>query len=716
MKTNQFFSDNPKQAILDWFGVRVVRDIPNDDKYHYPTKNKRGYSIKVNKDNTLANGQNFITGENRTYIKPKKQKAKNEPQTKPQDLEDLRNYFNRLPLAKEHPYLKDKKIKLPEGSDIRISGKFLVIPFYFRGKLSTLQFIPSEKNAKDKWDKINKKGFKFSGTYCLIGKPTDRLYICEGGSTACSIHARTGHQVAGCAGIGSIPEVYNFFYEQYPQKIIIISLDNDSKEGEDSPTWKGFKKLNNERAVIICPYKYGDFNDFQDNEFEVNKLINLKPLWTPPKEKELPKFIHYPKDDLLDIKSRFDALEYEIRLNTRTDQIEIQIDNKWQAITDEFKSKLWFKVQQLKDQQNEIRKVKIAIFKEALKALSYDKQVDPFKEYLENLEWDGEKRIENILFTFFDIEKGYESLAKWAGMSIFLSVVWRTFIPGHKHDEVPILAGKQGICKSLFLYSLLEDKSLFTNTLNLSDTNVRITESIKSKALVELAELQGFGKAALDKMKNLITTPKDNARCAYKEHEKDFYRRCSFVGSTNDETPLPDDLTGLRRFIVIKLKEKVTDTKLKEMIEKDRSQYWGEAVSLFREKKTARLPKNLWKKSAEVAEKARGGDRAFEEVFLSIILKKKPDEDNIIRINITSILKLMKDGEEKEGSDGKIRRVGGGWIRDISKNYQNKAAELLKREGFITHPDNRKYVDGQRVRIWEKEVKSDKNGISKAPF
>ena len=134
-----------------------------------------------------------------------------------------------------------------------------------------------------------------------------------------------------------------------------------------------------------------------------------------------------------------------------------------------------------------------------IKLLFILNQVDPFKVYLESLKWDNKPRLNTFLSEVFNVNPDHKELAKWAGKAILLATVKRTFEPGAKHDEFVVLQGKQGIGKSLMLYHLLPDKSLFSNTVSFSDSYPRIIENILDKSIVEVAELSGFKKNRLRK-------------------------------------------------------------------------------------------------------------------------------------------------------------------------------------------------------------------------
>ena len=89
-------------------------------------------------------------------------------------------------------------------------------------------------------------------------------------------------------------------------------------------------------------------------------------------------------------------------------------------------------------------------FHDTLNALLHYRERDPFLDYLDGLpEWDGFARLEGMLCNMFKV--AWSPLAEWASQFIFLGAVQRTYEPGCKLDEIPVLIGPQGIGKSALL-------------------------------------------------------------------------------------------------------------------------------------------------------------------------------------------------------------------------------------------------------------------------
>ena len=75
----------------------------------------------------------------------------------------------------------------------------------------------------------------------------------------------------------------------------------------------------------------------------------------------------------------------------------------------------------------------------ALNAILYDNEVDPFVQWLNLLpKWDERPRLDSWLGEVFRTD-GECELTKWTSVFVLLGAVWRTFEPGTKLDEMPVL-------------------------------------------------------------------------------------------------------------------------------------------------------------------------------------------------------------------------------------------------------------------------------------
>ena len=93
-------------------------------------------------------------------------------------------------------------------------------------------------------------------------------------------------------------------------------------------------------------------------------------------------------------------------------------------------------------------------FEDTLNALLHHREVDPFEDWLSALPpWDRIERLSALLPILFDAPE--DELSAWAGQYLFLGAVQRTYEPGCKLDEIPVLIGDQGIGKSAFARAAL---------------------------------------------------------------------------------------------------------------------------------------------------------------------------------------------------------------------------------------------------------------------
>ena len=251
---------------------------------------------------------------------------------------------------------------------------------------------------------------------------------------------------------------------------------------------------------------------------------------------------------------------------------------------------------------------------DVLNVLLYGSEVDPFIEWLESLgPWDGTKRLDLWLTRMFTINK-WLPLAEWAGRFMVLGAVWRTYEPGLKLDELPVLIGKGGIGKSTCARFLLpaDRGDWFSDGLYLAaDSKVR-AEALLGRVVVEAAEMQGSTRADLESLKAFLSRTDDGAvRLAYRKDPELLLRRCVIVGTADRAEPLPND-SNLRRFVPVFL-DAGNPALIREYMDANRAQLWAEALHLYRRGVEARLPDELKGLQSEATDRARSRDTVIED-------------------------------------------------------------------------------------------------------
>lgn len=206
--------------------------------------------------------------------------------------------------------------------------------------------------------------------------------------------------------------------------------------------------------------------------------------------------------------------------------------------------------------------------------------IDPVRDYLESLVWDGTARIDRVLETYFkarvrtDDGRDLTPYVRAASSKFFISAVARTLQPGCKVDSLLILEGPQGSRKSTALAVL--GGSWFTDQkINIGDKDSLMI--VARFWMIELAELETFRLSEAETKKAFFSQRIDTFRPPYGKVTEDFPRRCVFVGTTNQNDYLTD-LTGNRRYWPVQCEGDIDVEGLAAF----RDQLWAEAVARYR--------------------------------------------------------------------------------------------------------------------------------------
>ena len=211
------------------------------------------------------------------------------------------------------------------------------------------------------------------------------------------------------------------------------------------------------------------------------------------------------------------------------------------------------------------------VAREAVERVAYERRVHPVLEYLEDLEWDGIKRLGSWLTTYLGATNS--PLNKAFGRAFLISAVARVMKPGCKVDHMPILEGRQGTQKSKALRTLVGDE-WFTDQI--TDLGTKDScQDLRGVWVIELSELSAIRPNEVERVKAFISRQVDHYRPSYGRRSVDFKRQGVFIGTTNAHEYLTDD-TGNRRFWPVACG--VVDI---EALARDRDQLWAEAVVAY---------------------------------------------------------------------------------------------------------------------------------------
>lgn len=236
-----------------------------------------------------------------------------------------------------------------------------------------------------------------------------------------------------------------------------------------------------------------------------------------------------------------------------------------------------------------------------------DRRFHPIRDYLDSLPaWDGLKRVEDVFIKYLQADD--TEYIRTVTRKTFAAAVARIYVPGIKFDCVPVLDGDQGIGKSTILKDLVT-ADFYSETLSLTDMDDKSgAEKLQGFWVVEIGELAGMKKADIEKVKAFLSTSDDKYRPSYGRVVESHPRQCIVIATVNGERGYLRDITGNRRFWIIKVHQK-KQKKTWNFTEQFRQQFWAEAKAIWN------LGEKLYLEGyiLEEAEKAQKGAMEADE-------------------------------------------------------------------------------------------------------
>ena len=175
---------------------------------------------------------------------------------------------------------------------------------------------------------------------------------------------------------------------------------------------------------------------------------------------------------------------------------------------------------------------------------------EPMTDFLDNLpKWDGKDRVEALARRIkTDYEEWPYLFHIWMRSMV---AMWRGKGQLTGNALVPVLIGRQGCGKTSFCRILLPrtQREYYNDRINFkneSDLNLGLT----SFALINLDEFDKITQRQQIVLKYLVSTSDLKYRPPYGKAYSNHRRYASFIGTTNESTPLTDP-SGSRRFICV---------------------------------------------------------------------------------------------------------------------------------------------------------------------
>jgi len=276
---------------------------------------------------------------------------------------------------------------------------------------------------------------------------------------------------------------------------------------------------------------------------------------------------------------------------------------------------------------------------------------DPLNDYLEHLPaWDGKDRVTALA------ERVPTEWEEWTHLfHIWMrSMVAMWLGKGQLTGNalVPLLIGRQGCGKSSFCRILLprDLQDYYNDRINFkneSDLNLGLT----SFGLINLDEFDKITQRQQIVLKYLVSTADLKYRPPYGKAYTSNRRYASFIGTTNDQTPLTDP-TGSRRFVCVGIDGDIDfetpvqhDQLFAQLRQEIRS---GERYWLTKDEERSLMEHNLQYQRLN----------GLGEMLMGIIQKPRSDEEGVwVSLkDLSALLKTHFKGYKED--EGTFRKIG----------------------------------------------------------
>lgn len=202
----------------------------------------------------------------------------------------------------------------------------------------------------------------------------------------------------------------------------------------------------------------------------------------------------------------------------------------------------------------------------------------PVRAFLEGLPgWDGQGRASHWLTQGLGAEDS--EYTRSVARNFLVALIARVYEPGCQVDTMPVLEGSQGVGKTGALRILAGG---WYRTTSASMGEKDFLQGLRGCWVLEIAELDSVGRASLERVKAILSTPVDEYFARYGRVLSIVPRQCVFAGTTNSSVWNADD-TGARRFWPIECRAgpATRDARLAALRDA-REQLFAEALHLYR--------------------------------------------------------------------------------------------------------------------------------------
>lgn len=225
-------------------------------------------------------------------------------------------------------------------------------------------------------------------------------------------------------------------------------------------------------------------------------------------------------------------------------------------------------------------------------------RVNPVKDYLEGLVWDGKPRLETCLPGVTPTP-----YTRLVARKVMVAAVARMLGPGCKWDHMLVLYGSEGLGKSHWVDRMARGYSSSLGRIGDKDTLITMQRSW----IMTSDEGHSLRKADFDAQKEFLTRTADIFRMPYEREAQVHKRHCVIWGTTNDEVFLRRE-EGNRRFLIVHCERALDfDALTDDYVD----QVWAEALTLYR------AGERLWLTDDESDRAAEARETFIEEDALA---------------------------------------------------------------------------------------------------
>ncbi len=330
-----------------------------------------------------------------------------------------------------------------------------------------------------------------------------------------------------------------------------------------------------------------------------------------------------------------------------------------------------------------LQKLKKGLIAHGLEALMSRRQVDPHKQYLLGLTWDGVPRIETFFTRYCGVED--REYVRVIAKNFWVSLAARGVKPGSKVDNMVVLEGREGINKSSLVEAIAGEYAYAPDSRDGLE-NLDVLRQMHQSVITELPELMGILHQPAEKVKAFLSNRSDSIRALFAKKAMKNLRGFVLMGTTNSSRYLLK-AAGIRRFWPIRIPDHVKHFDM-SALKSDRDQLFAEAVVLFQNGTTWwEVPKDMLE--AEVR----------------------------TRVNHEPLAGPVKDLAHRLGAGWTLSEVyaelqSKGFVRSFDAAVVERLEDALRMSGCV------EFNDPQRGLVWAKpfEVQAPVQSISFEDF